>query len=107
MQLCAPPGVAARPDYSLSLFVFFGLQVLDVVTTHWGLQAGLGEASMFIRWLMQFGTLPGLLASKVIAVVLGGYFVKRGRFGFIRLVNCWYVLLVGWNLALLYLHSPF
>lgn len=92
-------------DYSLSLLVFFGLQVLDVVTTRWGLQLGMGEASMFVRWLMQFGAIPGLLACKVVAVVLGGYFVKRGRFGFIRLVNCWYVLLVGWNLTLLYIHT--
>ena len=39
-------------DWSLSLQVFFYLQVLDVLTTWLGFRIGLSEASPFIRMLM-------------------------------------------------------
>ena len=45
----------------------------------------------------------GLLSSKLIAVVLGGACVWRGRFEAIRLINYWYAVLVIWNVTLIVL----
>ncbi len=83
--------------------VFVYLQLLDVLTTMIGFLLGLGEASPFIRWLMQMGPLSGLLASKAIAVLLGGYCVWQKRFQVIKLINYWYAALVVWNLYLIFL----
>ncbi|MBI4908507.1 MAG: hypothetical protein HY820_33115 [Acidobacteria bacterium] len=81
--------------------VFLYLQVLDVLTTMVGLRMGLGEASPFIRWLMDLGPFPGLMASKVIAAVLCGFCVWQRRHHIIRLINYWYAALVVWNLCLI------
>ena len=89
------------PDFSLSLQVFLYLQVLDALTTWLGFRAGLSEASPFIRFLMHLGPLAGLLGSKIVAVLLGGYCVWRGRFKVVRMINYWYAGLVVWNLALI------
>lgn len=91
----------SHADCSLSLQLFIYLQLLDVLTTWLGLRLGLGEASPFIHFLMGFGVLGGLLGSKVVAVLLGGYCVWRRRFGIISLINYWYAALVIWNLVLI------
>ena len=91
----------ARREWSLSMELFLFLQLLDVLTTILGLRLGLGEASPFIRFLMNMGPLAGLLASKVVAVVLGGICVYLGRFHVIRWINYWYAALVMWNMALI------
>jgi hypothetical protein len=88
-------------DWSLSLQVFFCLQVLDVLTTLVGFRLGLVEASPFIQVLMRLGPIAGLLGSKLLAVLLGGWCVWRGRFRTIQLINYWYTALVIWNLALI------
>lgn len=88
-------------DWSLSLYVFLCLQFLDVLTTLAGFRKGLVEASPFIQFLMRLGPVAGLLGSKVLAVLLGGWCVWRGRFRTIRLINYWYVALVIWNVALI------
>ena len=88
-------------DWSLSLQVFSYLQVLDALTTWLGFRVGLSEASPFIHFMMQWGPLAGLLASKVVAFALGGYCVYRRRFQVINWINYWYAALVVWNLALI------
>lgn len=96
------PRMATAPnDWSLSLQIFLYLQVLDALTTWMGFRIGLSEASPFIRVLMHMGPLTGLFASKLVAFVLGGYCVWRGRFNLIGLLNYWYAGLVVWNLALI------
>jgi hypothetical protein len=95
---------AAVPiDYSLSLQLFFLLQGLDLMTTLAGIERGLVEASPFVQLLMRLGPVMGLLSSKLIAVVLGGACVWRGRFEAIRLINYWYAVLVIWNVTLIVL----
>jgi hypothetical protein len=93
--------IDASESRSLSLQLFLYLQVLDALTTWVGFRVGLSEASPFIRALMHFGPLAGLFASKLLAVVLGGYCVWRGRFRLIEILNYWYAALVVWNLALI------
>ncbi len=92
---------APAADFSLSLLAFFYLQILDVLTTWLGFRLGLSEASPFIQILMHMGPLAGLLASKAVAVGLGGYCVWCGRPKVIRMINYWYAALVIWNLALI------
>ena len=91
-------------DYSLSLQLFFLLQVLDVVTTLNGFQKGLGEASPFIRFLMHLGPIAGLMGSKIVAVALGAVCVGCGRLRLISFINYWFAALVTWNLALIVTH---
>ncbi len=93
--------VAEPRDWSLSIQVFLYLQVLDVLTTWLGFRIGLSEASPFIQFLMHLGPLAGLLGSKLVAFLLGGFCVWSGRFKIIRLINYWYAALVIWNLALI------
>lgn len=100
MNITAPVS-AARKDWTLSVEVFLYLQVLDALTTWLGFRAGLSEASPFIQLLMRFGPLAGLLASKFVACLLGGFCVWRGLFHVIRWINYWYAALVMWNLALI------
>ena len=88
-------------DWSLSLQVFLGLQVLDVLTTLIGFRVGLVEASPFIQFLMRLGPVPGLIGSKLVAVLLGALCVWRGRPQIIYSINFWYAGLVVWNLILI------
>jgi hypothetical protein len=92
--------VASR-DWTFSLHVFLYLQVLDVTTTWLGFRLGLAEASPFVRLLMHWGPLPGVLASKALALGLGAVCVWRRRYQVIHLINYWYAALVVWNLALI------
>ena len=92
---------ATAIDYSKSLQIFCFLQALDALTTLAGFRVGLVEASPFIQFLMRLGPVAGLLGSKFLAVLLGGWCVWRGRFRTIQLINYWYVALVIWNVALI------
>jgi hypothetical protein len=91
----------AHPDWSFSLHVFLYLQVLDALTTWLGFRVGLAEASPFVRLLMHTGPLSGVLASKAVALLLGGVCVWRRRYQVIHLINYWYAALVIWNLSLI------
>jgi hypothetical protein len=84
-----------------SLQVFLYLQLLDALTTLLGFRVGLAEASPFIRMLVQVGPLTGLLADKILAVVLALVCVWSGRARLIRWVNYWYAALVTWNIVLI------
>jgi len=96
--------LADPKDWSLSLQLFVYLQALDLFTTWSGLRMGLHEASPFIQLLMRLGPGVGVLAGKIVAVLLGGFCVWTGRARVIRCINCWYAALVAWNFALLAFH---
>ena len=81
--------------------VFIYLQVLDFITTLIGMRLGLGEASPFIRWLMQVGPGAGLALSKLVAFALGGACIWLKRRHLLRWVNYWYAGLVVWNMGLI------
>ncbi len=88
-----------QTDWSFSVQVFLYLQVLDVITTLLGLRMGAGEASPFIRMLMAFGPVTGLLGAKFIGIALGAYCVATRRFRTIQIVNYFFAALILWNLA--------
>ena len=86
---------------TMSVEVFIYLQLLDFMTTLVGFELGLSEASPFVRWLMSAGPEVGVLASKGVAILLGGVCIWMGKTQLIRWINYWFAGLVVWNLTLL------
>lgn len=83
----------------LELFLY--LQVLDFMTTLIGMRLGLGEASPFIRHLMNMGPAAGLALSKLVAFALVGICVWLNKRHVVRWINYWYAVLVVWNMVLI------
>ena len=81
--------------------IFLYLQVLDFLTTLIGMKIGLGEASPFIRWLMQVDPAVGLALSKILALTLGGLCLWLNKRHLVRWINYWYAGLVIWNMTLI------
>ena len=79
--------------------IFLYLQVLDFFTTLIGFKMGLAEASPFIRLLMEFGPVVGLLLSKVAALVLAGACIAMQKHHLLRWISYWYAGLIAWNLC--------
>ena len=81
--------------------VFIYLQLLDLLTTLVGFKMGAGEASPFIRLLMQAGPATGVAISKLIALALGGLCLYLKKQHLIRWATYWYGALVVWNLMVM------
>lgn len=98
------PRISAASGAGL-LFQYSYLQLLDVLTTLAFLLAGVQEANPLARWLMQVtgAPLPGLVAIKVLAMLLGLYCWWRGKLATLRKANVFFSLLVAWNLFCLIL----
>jgi hypothetical protein len=86
-----------RQRPSLSVFVF--LQVLDILTTLIGLRLGAGESSVFIARLMHLGTVPGLMISKILAVILVLIALRHRQPRIVVMANFWFAAVVTWNLV--------
>ena len=71
------------------------------MTTLIGMRLGLGEASPFIRYLMQVGPSAGLAVSKIVAFALCGICIWLNKRNVVRWINYWYAALVVWNMALI------
>ena len=84
--------------------VFIYLQLLDLLTTLVGFKIGAGEASPFIRMLMQVGPITGVLLSKVLALGLGAFCVWANKAHVVRWITYWYSGLIVWNLMVM-LHA--
>ncbi len=81
--------------------VFLYLQLLDVMTTLIGIRIGLGEASPFVRYLMQLGPAEGLALSKLVAILLCGACLWLNKRRLVRWINYGYAGLVVWNMSLI------
>ena len=83
-----------------ALKVFVGLQGLDVLTTLAFLSKGLEEGNPLVHWALNTSHMhwPGLVLTKLIAVVIGQYCYRSGRMGLLRWANTGYSLVIGWNL---------
>lgn len=84
---------------ALSISLFLGLQVLDVLTTLWGLHLGAQEGSTFIGHLLQTGPLSGLIIAKILAAGLAAFAVFLNRKRLLVFLNIWFGGVVIWNLA--------
>ena len=82
----------------LAIQLFLYLQLLDVLTTLVGFRLGAREASPFVRVLMGFGPVWGVLCSKLVALGLGALILVMRRGYLIGCINYWYAALVAWNL---------
>ena len=81
----------------MEAFVF--LQVLDLLTTVIGFKHGGVEVSPAIRIYMHVSNpVHGVIISKMIALMLGGYCISKGRSGLFKLVTYFFGGLVLWNL---------
>jgi hypothetical protein len=81
--------------------IFIYLQLLDLLTTLVGFRLGASEASPLIRMMMHFGPAMGVIASKVLALGLGGICIYARKDHVIRWITYWYGGLVVWNLTVL------
>ncbi len=81
--------------------IFIYLQLLDLLTTLVGFKLGAAEASPFIRMLMHAGPTLGVVASKVVALALGGVCIYAKKYHLIRWITYWYGVLVVWNLLVM------
>jgi Domain of unknown function (DUF5658) len=86
-------------DPMLYAQIFLYLQVLDFLTTLVGFKLGASELSPFVRYLMQFGPIAGLAASKLLGVVMAGLCLWLGRPHLVRWICYWYAALVVWNIC--------
>ena len=83
------------------------LQLLDLLTTLAFLMRGIQEGNPVVRWALQLSANPmvGLLAVKIIAVLLGVYCWRLGREGLLRRMNYLFAAVVAWNLVALIMGS--
>ena len=69
------------------LEAFLFLQIRDVVSTLIGISLGNTEASPFIRLLIRWGPVTGLVCSKLFAAGCLAVCILLKRWGFIRWIN--------------------
>ena len=83
------------------------LQVLDFLTTLAFMINGVQEGNPLVRLALRYAPHPlsGLLAVKVVALVLGLYCWMRGRERLLTRINVLFAILVAWNLAALIISS--
>lgn len=79
------------------------LQILDLLTTVGFLAHGVREGNPFVRFALHVAPNPlgGLLAIKLLAVLLGVYCWRMGRERLLVRINVLFALVVVWNLAAL------
>ena len=83
------------------------LQILDVLTTLAFLAHGVAEGNPVVQFLMTSSGSPvaGLVAVKVLAILLGIFCQVTSRFNLLRRANIMFAGLVVWNLLALILSS--
>ena len=86
--------------------VFIYLQLLDLLTTLVGFKLGAAEMSPFVRYLIHFGPIAGVAASKIIALLVAGVCVWLDKPHLLRWVSYWYAGLVVWNICVILASPP-
>ena len=83
------------------------LQVLDFLTTLAFMINGVQEGNPVVRLALRYAPHPlsGLLAVKLVAIMLGLYCWMRGRERLLTRMNWLFAILVAWNLAALIISS--
>jgi hypothetical protein len=83
------------------------LQMLDLLTTIAFLLHGVQEANPLVRWILEHAPHPigGLVAVKVVAVLLGLYCWRANRKRLLIAVNVFFAGVVAWNLVALIVAS--
>ncbi len=85
------------------LVVFVGLQLLDVLTTMLGLRVGAHEGNYLVAQFMRWGPAMGLVIAKFLGFLLLLVAFAAGKLRLLRLLNLWFLCIVGWNLAIIWI----
>ena len=85
------------------IVVFVALQLLDVLTTMLGLRVGAHEGNYLVAQFMHWGPALGLLIAKFLGFVLLLLAFAVGKLRLLRLLNLWFLCIVGWNLAIIWI----
>jgi hypothetical protein len=85
------------------LWQYSYLQILDFLTTIAFLVEGVQEGNPLVRFALSAGSNPlgGLLAVKLLAVLLGIYCWRLGRQKLLVRINVLFAVLIAWNLVAL------
>lgn len=85
------------------LLHFSYLQILDFLTTIAFMINGVKEANPLVRFAVKVSPSPisGLLAVKVLAVLLGIYCWRMGRDRLLSRINVVFAFVIAWNLVAL------
>ena len=85
------------------LWQYSYLQILDFLTTIAFLVQGVQEGNPLVRFAISAGSNPlgGLLAVKILAVLLGVYCWRLGRQKLLLRINVLFAVLIAWNLVAL------
>ena len=85
------------------LFHYSYLQILDFLTTIAFLTNGVKEANPLVNLALKIGPSPigGLVAVKVLAVLLGIYCWRMGRQRLLSRINILFAIVIAWNLIAL------
>jgi hypothetical protein len=80
--------------------VFVALQCLDALTTLIFLSRGVTEGNPVVSGMMPFvhAQWIGLFAAKSLAMLIGFYCYRHGKFAALRIANFGYAAIVAWNL---------
>jgi F0F1-type ATP synthase membrane subunit a len=86
-----------------ALMHFSYLQVLDFLTTVAFLVNGIKEANPLVRLVLKLGPNPigGLIAVKLLAIILGVYCWRMGRQRLLSRINVVFAMVIAWNLVAL------
>ena len=81
--------------------IFAILQSLDLLTTLVFLHNGVAEGNPLLIWGLGHARSPwiGLVAAKLLAMLIGLYCYRTGRMTALRLANVGYFVIVGLNLV--------
>ena len=85
------------------IVVFVALQLLDVLTTILGLRVGAHEGNYLVAQFMRWGPALGLLIAKFLGFLFLLLAFVAGRMRVLRLLNLWFLCIVAWNLAIIWI----
>jgi hypothetical protein len=90
------------------LLEFIYLQFMDLLTTVAFLLYGVAELNPIVQWAMRVSpsALGGLVAVKVLAVLLALFCIARARHKLLRRVNVFFALIVAYNVLVLIIAAP-
>jgi hypothetical protein len=100
-QAAVLPTGASRVNQLLLHFSY--LQILDFLTTIAFMINGVKEANPLVRFAVKVSPSPisGLVAVKVLAVLLGIYCWRMGRDRLLSRINVVFAMVIAWNLVAL------
>lgn len=82
---------------------FILLQLADIGTTVAALSQGGYEQNPLVSRFMVFGTVQGLLWSKLVVMAMAAVIIRWRGFRVIRMANVAFALVVSWNILMLIL----